>query len=375
MANGFLPALLLQASDVFGGIYPAKKITPLGYLRMLLSTGVITNGSPNLLSRSLENNGHTRTVTVKYRPRGVAGKSTTVDDCSIQGSTPYKEFTPPVLLFRKRSTFITDDEIRKYETEASNTVLVGNPAPPMGIMQEMWNRIIENTNGLMQDVNNDLLTIQAANFGVNVNSGNTAAKTINFPLSTQSNPLTQGITQLMQDILDNEVMPNNVVIVGNGLISNAYIQMKQNTANAKDQNYPDYAMIPDFFQDWSTAAKWGANQFGVFEKGAAQFINVNNFVGAFGGDKLTSWTGTIKLPLADSMGNNELSSFTFDFQLRYNDCVKELEVDGVLQTVGRGWIFDLMANYNQFNIPSDAYDPADRLFGVNGTYRYSATNA
>jgi hypothetical protein len=114
MANGFMPALLLTEQQVFNGISPSKKITPLGYLNMLLR-----NGTPDIVVNSIENNGHTRTVTVKYRPRGVAGKSVTTDDCSIQASGPYKEFTMPSLNFRKNGTFLDDATVRKQLCLAS----------------------------------------------------------------------------------------------------------------------------------------------------------------------------------------------------------------------------------------------------------------
>ena len=128
------------------------------------------------------------------------------------------------------------------------------------------------------------------------------------------------------------------------------------------------------FWDWNTTAKWGANQFGIFEKNAVQLVNVNKWLGNFGGDKLSSWLFTLNLPLTDSLGGNQLRGFKFDAQLRHIDCPQELEIDGVLTSVGRGWILDLMCNYNQFNIPDDSYDPTDRLTGNNGTLRYVVQN-
>ncbi|GEO08771.1 hypothetical protein [Segetibacter aerophilus] len=374
MANGFVPGLLLASKQVYtGAVDPSTKITPLGYLRMLLRRGMITNGNPNLVSASIENQGHIRNVTIKYKQRSTAGKSVTTDDCSIQATPGYLEATIPSLLFRKNGTFISYDEIRKYENEASQTVMVGRPAPPMGIMRELWDRVIDKGQGLLQDVDNDLLTAQAAAFGKNVTTGLNTAKTVNFPLSTASNPLAQGMTMLMTDIMDNEIPPTDVDIVGSGLINNVYMQMNLNTQNTKDQNYPN--MFPNLYWDWNTTSKWGANQFAVFQRDAVQFININKWGGNFGGDKLSSWLFTLNLPLADSSNNNELSSFKFDAQLRHIDCPQEVEIDGVPTQVDRGWVLDLMANYNQFNIPTDAYNAADRLTGNNGTLRYTATNA
>lgn len=368
MAQGFMQGLLRQARQVYAGaVDPSTKITPMGYLNMLLA-----QGEP-AVTAAIENGGHIRSVTVKYIPRGVAGKSVTTDDCSIQATPGYLEYTLPNLSFRKNATYISYDEIRKYENEASNTVRVGAPAPPMGIMQEIWDRIIRKANGLLQDVDQDLLTAQAAAFGKNVTTGLATVKTVNFPLSTTSNPLAQGLTMLMTDVMENEIRPDNVVIVGSGLINNLYMQIKQNTQNTTQQNYP--AGVPDMYWDWNTTSKWGANQFGVFEKGSVQFVNINKWGGNFGGDKLSTWLFTLRLPLVDSLGNS-LASIKFDAQLRHIDCPTSVVIDGAAPAVvQRGWILDLMINYSQFNIPADAYDAADRLTGNNGTLRYTATNA
>jgi hypothetical protein len=369
MANGFMPGLLLTEEQVFNGISPSKKITPLGYLSFLLD-----NPAAQIISASTENEGHIRDVKIKYRPRGVAGKSVTTDDCSIQATPAYKEASVPALSFRKNGTFLSYDDVRKYEVEASKSVMIGRPAPPMGIMMELWNILVEKANGLLQDVDQDLLTAQAAAFGKNVTTGLNTAKTINFPLSTTSNPLTQGLTMLMTDVMENEIRQDNFAIVGAGLIHNVYAQMGYNTANTKDQNYPGGNLFPKPYWDWNVSTKFGANQFGVFEKGSVQFINVNKWGGDFGGDKLSSWLFTLNLPIVTSDGTS-LQGFKFDAQLRHIDCPQDVTIDGVVTSVGRGWILDLMVNYSQFNIPADAYDAADRLTGNNGTLRYAATNA
>jgi hypothetical protein len=377
MANGFLPGLLLTSKQVFQGANPSTKITPPGYLKMLLANGV-----PNIVSSTIDDgSGHIRDVKIKYRPRTTPGHSGTVDDCSIQASPVYKEMSIPALSFRKVGIFIDYATIAQYEKEASTTVMVGRPAPPQGILMETYNAIVESANGLFGDIDNDLLTIQAAAFGKNVTNGLNTAKTVNFPLSTATNPLTQGMTMLMTDVMDNEIKPTDYVIVGNGLINNVYMQQQFNTQNTKDQNYP--SITPTFYWDPYTTAKFGANQFGVFEKNAVQLVNINKFNGFIGGDKMSTFLFTLQLPVVDSSGSTLLQSFKFDAQLRHIDCPTEVQIGGavdgegdpVLTSVGRGWVLDLMANYTQINIASDAYDTDDRLTANNGTLRYTATNS
>lgn len=369
MTNGFLPGLLLTSKQVFQGANPSEKLTPPGYLKYLLSNGV-----PNIISSGIaDGSGHIRDVKIKYRPRVPIGLSATADDCTIQASPVYKEMSIPALSFRKYGIFLSYDTIARYEQEASQTVRLGRPAPPQGILMEVYNAIIEAANGLLGDIDGDLLTLQAAAFGKNQTTGAVTAKTINFPLSTATNPLTQGLTMLATDVMQNEIKPLNYTIVGDGLINAAYIQMAYNTQNTTQQNYP--TSIPKFFWDPYATAKFGANQFGVFEKNAVQLVNVNKFDGFVGGDKMSTFLFTLQLPLIDSLGGTELQGFKFDAQLRHIDCPSEVEIGGVATTVDRGWVLDLMANYTQVNIASDAYEATDRLTGVNGTLRYTATNA
>jgi hypothetical protein len=368
MSNGFVKALLLTQQQVFGGISPSQKITPPGYLKMLMR-----NGAPNIVTTTMDDGtGHVRDVVIKYRPRVPLGKSGTVDDCSVQAMPAYLEQTIPALSFRKYGVFLDYQTIAKYETEASTTVNVGRPAPPQGILLEIWKIILEAANGLFGDIDSDLIALQAASFGKNVTTGLNTAKTINFPLSTVTNPLTQGLTMLMDDVMQNEIRPNNFSIVGSGLINNAYLQQQLNTAHTADANWP--AGLPEYFWDPYTAAGFAANEFGVFEKGAVKFVNVNKFNGFIGGDKMSTFLFTLTLPITDGLGDS-LSGFKFDVQLRHVDCPEELEIAGTPTSVGRGWILDIMSNYTQFNLPSDAYTATDRLTANNGTLLYTATNA
>jgi hypothetical protein len=375
MPNGFVAGLVLTSKQVFQGANPSEKITPPGYLKYLLS-----NGMPNVISNGIaDGSGHIRDVIIKYRPRTIPGMSHTEDDCSVQASPVYKEMSIPALMFRKYGVFIDYATISRYEKEASVTVMAGRPAPPQGILMEIYNAVVESANGLFADINNDLLTLQAAAFGKNQTTGNNTAKTINFPLSTATNPLTQGLTMLATDVMANEIKPLNYTIVGDGLINAAYTQMRYNTQNTTQQNYP--STVPNFFYDPYTTVKFGANQFGVFEKDAVQLVNINKFAGFVGGDKMSTFLFTMKLPVVDSAGDTTLQAFTFDAQLRHIDCPTEIAIGTdaggypALQSVGRGWVLDLMANYTQVNIANDAYLDADRLTGNNGTLRYTATNA
>jgi hypothetical protein len=227
-------------------------------------------------------------------------------------------------------------------------------------------------NGILGDINDDLLAIQALAFGTNAVTGLATARTVNFPLSTTTNNLTEGFTLLLADAMANEIVPSfdGAAMVGSGLINNFFLQQQY-----KPGVVPT---LPRFYYDPRAQTKWGANVVGVFEKDAVQFINICRFRGAAKSGRFgTSNFGTVKWPIMDSLGGTGLSDFEFDFQAREIDCPTEDMIIGGDDpaAVGRGVVFDLMASYQQVNIPDDVYDATDPLTGTNGTLKYVITNA
>ncbi len=372
MATGFMPYLLAQSRDVFANATPSKKITPPGFLKMLLSNDkpkIITDVN-NLID---DGSGHVRDVQIKYRTRVPAGKTRTADDCSIDSMPAYKEQTVNLTKFRAYDIHFDDATIAKYEKEASANSGQGNPS--IGIMKDVWDSVMEAANGLFADINNDLLTSQAAAFGFNAVTASNAARTINFLLAATTNDLDSGMTRVLSDAMLNEIRPDEAVIVGSGLINNHYLQRRAVSFNQSGLNTAPLD-LPTFFFDPYAQSKWGANQFGIFEKNAVQLINVNRFDGFRGGDKGITKLGTITLPVTDFMGDGMIQSFKFDYQLEYVKCPTTATVGGYGSTnVDRGWNLTLMATYDLLNIPSDAYVNTDRIYASNGSLRYVATNA
>jgi len=374
MSLGFVPYVLLQSKDVFLNATPSRKITPRGFMSMLLA-----NTQPLVDTNLQTPGGQQRPVTIKYRTRVPAGQSSQSDDCLINAIPVYNEATVPSMLFRKYSIHIDDNTIAHYEKEAADSVAVGKPAT--NVVNEIWDAIIEAANGLFADINGDLVTAQASNFGVNVNnivsgSPSSAAYGMVFPLATTSNYLNKGMTQVIADMADNEVSIDNCVVVGNGLVHNYYLQQPAKSAGSDGLDTSRLA-LPQFFYDPSTITGWGSNHFGVFEKNSVQLININNFAGFPSGDKLTTILGTITLPVVDALGGGQLQSFKFDFQVKYIDCPQSITLEGASSStnVGRGWVFTLMSTYNLFNVPANAYASTDRLYNVNGGFHYSATQS
>ena len=373
MGKGLAQALLIASRDAFKGANPSEKITPLGYTQFLLS-----NTKPNVLNTGIDDgSGYLRDVKLRYMQRGTPGKSVTVDDCSIQTRAAYIDKDLPTTLFRALGITFEDDMIAKFEKDALSMMTIGTPATQ--VMKEVWDVIISNANGLLTDIDTDLVAIQGANFGKNVTTGLATAKTINFALNGANNDLTTGMTQVIADAMINESKLPGANVVGAGLILNYSLQQKAKSYNQAGLNTA-LLSLPDFKFD-PYASAWGTNNFGLFEKDSVQLLNICRFRGSKAGLKGSDYFFTLTLPIADSVGQGTFSGFEFDVQLTYRTCPGNLQIgvfdedDNPPVAVGRGWNIILMSSYNQVNIPSDAYGVGDRLLGNNGTYLYHATNA
>lgn len=374
MGKGLANALLLTSKEVFKGAAPVSKVTTPGFLQFLLD-----NNKPDILSNGVDDgSGYIRDVKIRYRQRGVPGKSITEDNCTVQVRPAYLSYDVPSTSFRALGIAFEDDEIAKFERDALAPTRVGMTT----LMKDIYEAIIEQAHGLLMDIDKDLLTLQAANFGVNQTTGNANAKTINFDKDADQNDLTTGMTGLMADAMANEFRIDNSAIVGSGLINNYYLQHLANAKglNAAGLNTANLA-LPKFYYDPYAATHFGTNQFGLFEKDAVQFINVARFRGLKAGVRGNSTFFTLRLPITDSLGQGSLAGFEFDVQITYRDCPGELQI-GTYDSysnppvqLGRGWNVILMSSYQIVHIPSNSYASGDRLYQNNGTLRYTATNS
>jgi len=369
MGKGLANALLIASREAFRGATPIDKITTPGYLQYLLG-----NNKPDIIGTAKDDgSGYIRDVKIRFRNRGVAGQSVTTDDCSLQVRPAYLEYTVPATSYRALGLAFEDDQIAKFEKDALAQMSAGTPTMT-GIMKDVYEAIIEQANGLFADINNDLLALQVANFGTNVVPGNNAAKTINFALSTATNPLNAGMTEVMSDAMANEVRMAGTTIVGSGLVNNYYLQQAAKSPDQSGLNTSQLA-LPKFYYDPYASAAWGANQFALLEKDAVQFVNLCRFRGAKAGMKGSDFFMTLRLPVQDSLGQGSLSAFEFDVQLTYRTCPSNEDIGGNVVALGRGWNIILSCAYQTVFIPSTSYAAGDRLNLVNGTFRYTATNA
>jgi hypothetical protein len=365
---GFAPNLLMHMKQVAEGAYPAAKITAPGYLKMLLA-----DKSPGvkIVNEGWDgDDGHFREMKVKYRTRGIEDNTTTSDTCDVDVIPVYSEADVSLRFYRQVGIVLDDATIARYLADASATVRVGKPAT--ALMNETLGAIYEQLNGLFQGVDDDLLGVQAVNFGVNARTGSNASAAININKNADTYDLSDGLGRILADLVENEIS-GTPVIVGSGLFNNFDVQKFMASAASNGVNLSQFPY--KFFFDKKTATKWGSNQIGVFEPGAVKLLHRNKYKGAFAGEKGTSFFFTMSPQVQDQFGDS-LAPFTLDAQLKYYDCPTDITVSsyGGTRRISRGWALVVGAYYDQFNIPSDAYDSSDDLYQANGTLRYTISN-
>jgi hypothetical protein len=368
MANGYCPALLAHINSIAECASPGRKLTPAGFVKMLLN---FQNSLVNPINNvSDPNTGHVRTQTVKYRKRPLASDVKDEEDCEVDVVPAWLEWNIPGWIYREFSFFLSDEEIQKYCNEASNTVNAGKPATPF--MQEHFDYFVSAANAILTSVNEALVTEMATQFGENVTIGSADGKVINIA----QNPtfvLDDGLVALLQDLRENEIC-EDIAIVGGGLYSNFDLARIAACCNSAGFDLSQFS-VPKFYFDKQTQPIWGANSIGVFSFGSAKLLSRNRYVGAFAGQKGTSYFFTMPLPVNQYCClDDNLSDLVFDVQMRYFDCPTTIDINGTPTPIARGWQVIVSKNFNLWVTPTDGYNAGDPLENTNGTLKYYVMN-
>lgn len=367
MANGYCPALLRSIESIAGENAPSRKLHVAGFLAMLFCC---QNSSVSPINDGFGPDGQQRTLTVSYTQRPILTQVQDEDDCDVNNIPTKSEWSLPGMYHKQYSFFVSDDTISRYCSEFASSVGVGNPATR--VMREHYDRILEGCNILLRAINRQLVTLMVTQFGENVNTGSSAARTINIA-QTPVMDLDAGIIQLLQDFQDNEIC-GDPCIVGGGLIAAWEKTLALACCNNAGLDFSRLG-IPRIFFDKDTNALWGNNQFGAFAPGSVKFISRNKYVGPYAGQKGTSFFFTIALPVAEfGCAPDCLNDLMFDVQMKYIDCPTSVDVQDSAVVVNRGWQFIISKEFSLWVQPDTAYQNTDPLDDTNGALRYVLTN-
>jgi hypothetical protein len=377
MANGYCEALLLHLDSIAGNNYPGQKVTMPGFLNMLVSQ----TDRPTAIQDGYRE-GHYRDVNIKYMPRTTINQVSTSDTCAVDVIPAYKETSVSVNNVVQTGVWIPDDSVRRFCEEASSSVAIG--LPPTQIMNEHLRGILNAMNGIYQKMENVLTTSMASSFGKHKATGTATAVSVNIEQNQDINDLGTGFTKLLMDAEQNEFCDSPVFVGALGGYLHAYsIQQKRGGL------YPALGFNPEamstgleFYGSGQTATTWGAQHVGMFAKGSVHLVERFDNVGAFAGQRGSSFFTTIVDPRTQCWTPNGLGNIAFDLQVKYIDCPEDLGANitnGYISeasiTGARGYLLLIKKRYGLFTTPTDAYDGADYIAGSNGTLRYVMTNS
>lgn len=352
---GFVQALLVNISAIAGLNDPQYKVTPVGFLQMLLENPV----TAKISNAKQINEGLERELKVRYMQRGLESEVTEKDDCETPIGATWKETTIGRPLYNKIGIFISDEEMRKWQSEANKTIVTGTPGGPL--MVGLYEVMLVKLNGLIQKINSSLLSAQATKWGKNIAIGDNSPGTLNFGNSLDMN---DGIMKLITDCQLNEIA-GEPVVVGNGII-NAWQLTQQRKTGVDAQGFGSANI--KYYNDINSVSKWGANHFGVFAPGYTGMVDFNKNVGAYAGVKGGSIFFTLPVPV--QLANGTLTSLVLDAQLKYEDC--PIYNDSGDKIADRGWKLILSKSYGLFNSPDNMFATGDRMDGFNGALHYVA---
>lgn len=351
---GLVQALLINIRLLTALNDPQYKVTPVGFLQMLLENPVTAKISNEKQIRE----GMERELKIRYMQRGLESEIEDDDNCDTSITPTWLESSIGRPLFAKAGIFISDEEMRKYQDEATKTIAAGaNIQVPL--MAALYETIMVKCNGLIQNINSKLLTAQAAKWGANVAYGDANAHSLNFGDKLVMN---DGLVKLMLDAQGNEIN-GELILVGNGIV-NAY-QVLQGQKSGLDQYGFGKANFK-LYNDIGSVSKWGLNHFGAFAQGLVGLVDFNKNVGPYAGEKGGSVFFTLPVPVQLSGGN--LSTLVFDCQLKYQDCPVFNEANEKI--ADRGWKLILSKSFGLWNAPTDMFAATDRLNGFNGSLHY-----
>lgn len=359
---GLITALYVNIAMIAGINDPQMKVSPVGFLKMLLDN----NATTEVVNLSELRAGQKQALKVRYMQRGTEADATDRDDCETSVTAEWKTVEIGYGMYSKIGIFISDDQMHTYEEQATKTQAAqvnGVNTLEAPLMVGLYQTLLTKINGLVQKIDSNLVTAMASKWGVNAAYGDNNPHVIEFGTTASMN---DGVVKLLSDAEANEVA-GDLLVCGNGVV-------RQFDLYNRFKNGFDAAGIGSMglntYVDPKTATKWGANHFGVFAKGSIGFVPWNKNVANYAGVRGTSAFFTLPMPV--QLANGELSQLMFDCQLKYHDC--PIYDESTHEKVAdRGWVLLVGLNYGLFVEPTDAFASTDPLYGVNGAFHYIAT--
>jgi len=348
---GIKNALLVNIGKIAGLNDPQYKITPAGALKAVIEN----NAVKDVINMAGLESGQDTTIKIRAVVRGVEADVSNVDDCETTITPAFVETEITKTDFHKIGIFLSEPLLRTFEAQAAAGFQVGGVTVP-SILYEM---ILTKVNGLIQKIDRTILTAIESGKGKNAVTGSTSAQTVNFASTLTDD---DGYVKLLTDAETNEVT-GDLMIIGSGVVRNFNLLNKLKTS-ADENGFGAVQM--DVYNDPKAATVWGVNEFFAVQKGSLGFVDWLKNAGVYGGLKGGSLFFTIPMPV--QLENGEVTSLTFDAQIKYQDC--PIYADNGSLIAARGWILEISKSFGVYTAPLTMFAATDPLYQVNGIFHY-----
>lgn len=381
---GIAPYLLQHVAVGIKENDPATKITPTGFLKLVLDNTPDMGIPDHERLRLNTASGLYSNVKLWYYVRANPSVVSDTLDCVSGDLNDRATFDLAAPHVASRTIQFSNSDLAQYTEDAIATVKLGKAPSPF--MEEVFKQIMIQCNAIAGRINQDL--IGDVVFGTNVNTTSNDSTIINITKDATTFDLTQGIPALVTDALLNE-FNGDLLIAGAGKML-AYEQFKHKASPMLNginiAEIGGYQFYKDFYapSTWAsgTALPSGtgytpeaADTVGVFAPGTVGFIDLNTLVG-FREQNLGVFQA-FQIPLPVNTDEGKSTIMMFDVRMRFNNCPSDITdaAYGGIRTIGEGWSIQISKQYGLFQTPASLYAAGDRLSGSNGALRYVLTNS
>jgi hypothetical protein len=308
----------------------------LGFTQALMSDFNMKDASMIPL---VQDNKH-KTVRITYLQRAVQTQVT--DACSSDCTGDFDDLC--------ETTFTcTTEKCMEWQLDRDEFLLVCE-----GTEKQFADRLLMSKfDAFAQQINSDILTTLSLNFGVNQRTGNNAVSAVNVLTAGTDAPIAVGLNTIKQDYEEFNNYCGMPIIVGQGQFARYNTVLNASCCNDGGIDFPTLLNKAGFafFLDTQFNANVGNNQFAVLAPGTFQLAMTNrvNSDSTFEVSPLSAYTRVI----------DPFTGISYDWTVIYKDCDRE-------------WYFKLELCYDLFVPPSDQFNAADPLSGINGATRYRA---
>jgi hypothetical protein len=227
-------------------------------------------------------------------------------------------------------------------------------------MSEIVMEIMMDFDGLRQAINNDLHDSLTLQFGKFV--GGDTFKTYNMYRAvgtsglSEGSPVLSGFTRLKQD-LARTTMTGSPIVVGEGALDLAIGALEYGCCNTSGNDFGAMAKNPGFkyYKDFTigTDSVGDGNGFAMFMPGSMQFASYLEYVGGFARPIGIVERGTIPDPA--------IPGLKYDMRVIPNACSGNSVVESYDVIIG--------VHFDLYVAPTNMFQSADRLTGVNGVFK------